>query len=1150
MSLPVKCYEYQNQHQSFPSPSGFSIDGQSSMRVCYLTSELEQFKLDYVLLLQACIRVLLLEKQKDGSRSILHDFENHKSRIVRLCDETKQEDPTFPTFASSRLRLSYTAQNGSQNIHVWKMYMRKLKKGAVSRKELRNLIKSGVPNTFRSLIWRSLVHQKISDLKDQCGKYYFNNLCTSQGENGCLSEANVMNIKQITLDIMRTMPSNVHFASLACKGVNQLQQVLKAFCYHNPHIGYCQGMNFLVAVALLFLNAEDTFWFLIAVTERYFSSNYFDQNLIGVQADQEVLKWLVERKLPALSQHLVTCDIDLATITLNWFMSLFFDSIPFEIMLRIWDCFLLDGPKVLFRFALAILSMHQDLLLEKHDTMSILKVLKLSTRYTYDADALIKIAYEAMDPFPNRATIISKQISYLKILKERLKEREQYKAALKFAPLPNNQIHISGILWIWEDIILVSYGNRDFAQLGLVKKGSTEFNCRTLSIVQKNGITFVGLISGYLTALKIDILRLTSKICWEIKLTDMPLQLQLTNDGRLVSSLANGTLAILDNCLCGVPDLLELYYVPVGPAPICCLVADSDGQIWASMGSNIHVLNDQTLDCVEKFQVPNGTNNPTSSIFDRLVGFQLSEKGVWFSICQTSIVQLWDTKEFNCRFFYDIAKDCLGAYKKEDDPSEIHIASLLAFDDNLWIGTENGYLLTYKVTEMSLTQVHPPLIKRQISNSAIHQSKSHFIPGILQEKTTVDEFTIQAPDSGYNSVVSSSATSTKSGNFGDRRHSRSFPSFSICKMSNQWRSYDSALCTQVGSVIVERTAHDEAPERQTLIRPQLSWADHMSATAAFDKNGSRKHSMSDSFGRRIVRRPFQQTLNRRRKTVASLSCTLEGSGQHTFLELDDSRNPSTNCSQTTISNSAKRSVESIANCSPYLEFDDLFFLYDDDENGGEQEHGLCSEQVQKSLPAMPDLEKQIVITVDDSSRRKESNDQTQFATIPTQTDIQEERGVEERPKILQMAVGPKNRPLSLELRRKVLKSDEQATVSTPSDLLEPEECFDRRKPSNMLCSETTSVVSSLSIEPQYTFNLGLKMRLKISEQPLTLMVYSGNKSQPKIVTCSGPYESSEAILLWSQDENNKLLWYNEPIKTVVEKKTSDKTRRRSSLWFR
>lgn len=70
---------------------------------------------------------------------------------------------------------------------------------------------------------------------------------------------------------------------------------------------------------------------LIAITEKYFTSHYFDQNLIGAQSDQEVMKDLLREKLPKLATHLESMEIELCTITLNWFLAIFFDSIPFEV---------------------------------------------------------------------------------------------------------------------------------------------------------------------------------------------------------------------------------------------------------------------------------------------------------------------------------------------------------------------------------------------------------------------------------------------------------------------------------------------------------------------------------------------------------------------------------------------------------------------------------------------------------------------------------------------------------------------------------------------------------------------------------------------------------------------------------------------------
>ena len=70
---------------------------------------------------------------------------------------------------------------------------------------------------------------------------------------------------------------------------------------------------------------------LVAISECYFASHYFDENLTGAQADQEVLKELIKEKLPTLASHLRELDIEIGTISLNWFLAIFFDAVPFEV---------------------------------------------------------------------------------------------------------------------------------------------------------------------------------------------------------------------------------------------------------------------------------------------------------------------------------------------------------------------------------------------------------------------------------------------------------------------------------------------------------------------------------------------------------------------------------------------------------------------------------------------------------------------------------------------------------------------------------------------------------------------------------------------------------------------------------------------------
>lgn len=74
---------------------------------------------------------------------------------------------------------------------------------------------------------------------------------------------------------------------------------------------------------------------LVAVTEKYFSPSYFDAHLTGAQADQSVLKDIMKDQLPPLLQHLEELEIDISTVTLNWFLALYFDAVPFEVAYNI-----------------------------------------------------------------------------------------------------------------------------------------------------------------------------------------------------------------------------------------------------------------------------------------------------------------------------------------------------------------------------------------------------------------------------------------------------------------------------------------------------------------------------------------------------------------------------------------------------------------------------------------------------------------------------------------------------------------------------------------------------------------------------------------------------------------------------------------------
>ncbi|XP_054158030.1 TBC1 domain family member 2A-like [Oppia nitens] len=316
----------------------------------------------------------------------------------------------------------------------WDSFVGNLNNHELQRtQELKAMLRTGIPQEYRCKIWRGIIYMRVKHKMTECGSGYYSTLLKQNNYSSPGAKSLDPSTKQIELDLLRTLPNNKHFETLESDGTARLRRVLTAFSRHNQAVGYCQGLNRLAAVALLFMPEEDAFWCLVAIVESIMPNDYFGRNLLGAHVDQYVLRYLLSEKLPKLYAHLEQMGIELSLF--SWFLTAFVDNIPVDMYLRIWDVFLYEGNKILFRFALAFLKLYEEILLELTDSVTINQFLRTLGERPIDVNRLYCIAFIELNPFPNRTVklkrqhysqLVSSELQKLQLIRNSLPNHESF----------------------------------------------------------------------------------------------------------------------------------------------------------------------------------------------------------------------------------------------------------------------------------------------------------------------------------------------------------------------------------------------------------------------------------------------------------------------------------------------------------------------------------------------------------------------------------------------------------------------------------------------------------------------------------------------------------------------------------------------------
>eukprot|EP00043_Microstomoeca_roanoka_P016747 m.172548 g.172548 ORF g.172548 m.172548 type:complete len:277 (+) comp16519_c1_seq4:2143-2973(+) len=251
------------------------------------------------------------------------------------------------------------------------------------------MFRGGIPDEYRVPLWQFLVRMRTHSARRFKKLGYYKRMLDYKDT----SRTPFPQADQIGVDLQRTFPSNIHFQRKEQPLMQSLDRILRAFGWHNPRVGYCQGLGQVAGFALLILEEEDAFWALAAVVEDIMTWQYYCAPLLQAHLDVEVFLGMIEHYLPALHRHFASVQLQDNLFFLKWFMPVFVRILPAFVTFVIWDALLVEGREALFRFGLAILKLHEADLLKMADDDACYSYLKTEVAHTTDVDRLCFYAY-------------------------------------------------------------------------------------------------------------------------------------------------------------------------------------------------------------------------------------------------------------------------------------------------------------------------------------------------------------------------------------------------------------------------------------------------------------------------------------------------------------------------------------------------------------------------------------------------------------------------------------------------------------------------------------------------------------------------------------------------------------------------------------
>lgn len=133
----------------------------------------------------------------------------------------------------------------------------------------------------------------------------------------------------------------------------------------------------MVAILLMYVDKIDAFSIMLKIINNkpYSMRQFYMPSMPGLKVAIYTFISLLKKFMPRLCDYLLQQNVIPTMYATQWFMTIFSNNVPIELTLRIWDVFFIEGHKIMYRVALAVLKINEKHLLAG-DCERILAILK------------------------------------------------------------------------------------------------------------------------------------------------------------------------------------------------------------------------------------------------------------------------------------------------------------------------------------------------------------------------------------------------------------------------------------------------------------------------------------------------------------------------------------------------------------------------------------------------------------------------------------------------------------------------------------------------------------------------------------------------------------------------------------------------------